>query len=164
MTDARARHAALVRIRALQETKRKLEEWKLADFTRRARAVADAEARTIAALNADGPLKGLFVESGARRLESLARQRRSLEAATERQGEAVRAEARREKVAGILEQEAARRVEEERRRREDLAILESFLAGRDPEGAGTSAPGASLGQAPAPSLVTDRARRGGGTP
>ncbi|WP_372424695.1 hypothetical protein [Salinarimonas chemoclinalis] len=160
MTDARTRHAALVRIRALQETKRKLEEWKLADFTRRARAVSDAEAQTIAALNADGPLKGLFVESGARRLESLARQRRSLEAATERQGEAMRVEARREKAACILEKEAARRVEEERRRQEDLAILEAFLAGGHPP----IAPGASLGQAPGPSLLTDRSRRGGGTP
>ncbi|MGJ3265505.1 MAG: hypothetical protein ACFE0R_19980 [Salinarimonas sp.] len=154
-SDARARHAALVRIHGLQETKRKLEEWKLADFARRARTVAEAQAQTIAALNSDGPLKGLFVESGARRLESLARRRRDLEAAVERQGEAVRAEARREKAAGILEKEAARLVEEERRRREDLAVIEAFLArGAD----------ASPGQAPGPSLTSDRSRRGGGTP
>ncbi|GGK33743.1 hypothetical protein [Salinarimonas ramus] len=129
MTDARARHASLVRIHALQETKRKLEEWKLADFARRTRAVAQAQEETIAALNADTPLKGLFVESGAKRLESLARQRRQLEAASERQEEAVRVEARREKAAGILKAEAARQVEDERRRKEDLDILEAFLAG-----------------------------------
>jgi len=139
VTDARSREKALARIHAVQAQKRRLEEWKLADFTRRTRAVVEAEAHTIAAMNDGSPLHGLFVEQTARRLESLARQRRSLEAAIARQGEAVRAEARREKAADALLSDAARRAEEERRRIADLEALEAFLA-RDGHGDG----GASL--------------------
>lgn len=135
MTDARAREKALSRIAAVQAQKRRLEEWKLADVHRRARAVAEAEAQTVAAMNDGSPLHGLFVAQAGRRLESLARQRRSLEAAIARQGEAVRAEARREKAAEALLADAARRAEEERRRRADLEILEAMLA-RDAGDAG----------------------------
>ncbi|WP_349369597.1 hypothetical protein [Salinarimonas sp.] len=128
MTDARARAKALSRIAAVQAQKRRLEEWKLADFHRRARAVAEAEAQTLAAMGEGSALHGLFVAQAAKRLDSLGRQRRSLEGAIERQGEAVRAEARREKAAEALLADAARRAEEERRRRADLEILEAMLA------------------------------------
>lgn len=131
MTDVRARQRTLARIHAVQAQKRRLEEWKLADFARRARAVEEAQAQTIAAMNAGSPLHGLFVEQTARRLESLARQRRSLEGAIARQGEAVRAEARREKAAAALLADADRKAEEERRRIADLEALEAFLARRD---------------------------------
>lgn len=131
MTDVRARQRTLARIRAVQAQKRRLEEWKLADVTRRARAVAEAQAQTIAAMNEGSALHGLFVAQTARRLESLARRRRSLEDAIIRQGEAVRAEARREKTAEALLADADRKAEAERRRIADLEALEAFLARAD---------------------------------
>lgn len=134
MTTARQRHATLARILAVQATKRSLEQWKQADFSRRVRETAAAEAALIETLDAEGALANLFPEQSARRLETLSRRRRSLEDALARQEEAVRVEARREKAAEVLVADAARKAEEERRRRADLEVLEAYLA-RDAEAA-----------------------------
>lgn len=127
--SARDRARALSRLLRVQEQRHQLAEWKRIDLSRRLRAVEEAEAATIAALDDDAsPLAGLFVEQTARRLELLGRRRRELECACEAQAAEVRAQAVRAKTAAALHKDAARTAGEEARRIADLDVLEAFLA------------------------------------
>jgi hypothetical protein len=61
------------RILAIQQKMHRLAEWQLAALDRERQAVAENQERLVGALNADGPLHGVFVEAMARRLAALAR-------------------------------------------------------------------------------------------
>jgi uncharacterized coiled-coil protein SlyX len=65
-------HARKVhRILAVQQQLHRIEQWRLADLRGRLEQLAAAQEDLIAALNEDDALQGLFIDSMARRLQSL---------------------------------------------------------------------------------------------
>ena len=59
------------RILALQQQLHRIEQWRLADLQIREEELAAEQTDLIAALNEDNALQGLFIDSMARRLQSL---------------------------------------------------------------------------------------------
>jgi hypothetical protein len=59
------------RILAVQQQMHRIEEWKLADLRRRLEQLAADQKDLIGALNEDDALQGLFIDSMARRLQTL---------------------------------------------------------------------------------------------
>lgn len=122
------RQAGFARIHAVETQHKRIAEAKLAGLRRQAEALAVAQRDTVAALNADGPLHGLFVNSMARNLRRLGAE---LAAVTERwaaEEERLLLHARRAKVAARA---AAAAAAEHRRARERVhlaEIIESALA------------------------------------
>ena len=81
MAEPRKAH----RILALQEQLHRIEQWRLADLKVREQELAAAQEELIAALNEDSALQGLFIDSMARRLQSLSEEAMKTQQAKELQ-------------------------------------------------------------------------------
>lgn len=90
------------RLLSVQRQLRKIEEAKLAEVQRRLQDVKDEQVALVAAMNDDGALQGLFLDTMARRLKSLAELEGKVEVLVARQAMAVRVEATKEKAAEKL--------------------------------------------------------------
>lgn len=99
-----------VRILSVQKQLRKIEEVKLGELQRRLQAIKDEQVALVAAMNDDGALQNLFLDTMALRLKTLAEHEKRAEVAVNWQAVAVRQEATKEKAAERL---ANRRVQEE---------------------------------------------------
>lgn len=90
------------RILAVQRQMRRIEEAKLADLQRRVIEIQQERVDLVAAMNDDGALQSLFIDTMALRLKSLAEQLVVAEARRNAQTLAVREEATKEKAAERL--------------------------------------------------------------
>ncbi|MFC4173656.1 hypothetical protein ACFOYU_16595 [Microvirga sp. GCM10011540] len=77
------------RLLKVQEQLQKMAEWKLADLSRQAAELRNAQETLIQTLNDDEVLHGLFVESRARRLQTLAGEANQVDEAQEAQKKVV---------------------------------------------------------------------------
>lgn len=99
------------RILAVQRQLRRMQEVKLAELEGRVAEIKGEQISLISAMNEDGALQSLFLDTMARRMDSLAEQLPRAQAAVDVQVVAVRAEATKEKAA---ERIANSRIAEER--------------------------------------------------
>jgi len=127
--SAQDRLAAVLRIKAVQAQKHRLEEWRLLQARRREAENQAATAALIAALDGEHPLHGLFVAAGARRLETLGVEARRLAAESAAQAAAALEQGRRLKACANLAAQVERACETERRKAEFLDYLDGALAG-----------------------------------
>jgi hypothetical protein len=98
------------RILAVQQQLRKMEEAKLGELQRKLHDIKEEQVSLVSAMNDDGALQNLFLDTMAQRLKSLADHERRYEVLVARQAVAVRNEATKEKAADRL---AKRRAQEE---------------------------------------------------
>ncbi|MGY2050556.1 hypothetical protein [Methylobacterium sp. JK268] len=124
------RLARAKRLMALQEQMRRAAEWELAETRRRVEA-ADAQESALLGSLGDTAVAGLFLEAAARCLRTIAGERSALDAAAQRQQEAVReralAQKRSERQVASLGAQARREDE----RRDLLERLDGLAAGGD---------------------------------
>lgn len=99
------------RILSVQRQLRKIEEAKLGELQRKLQSIKDEQVALVAAMNDDGALQNLFLDTMALRLKTLAEHERRAEVLVNRQAIAVRDEAGKEKAAERL---AKRRAQEEK--------------------------------------------------
>lgn len=90
------------RLLSVQRQMRRIEEAKLAELQSRLADIRGEQVSLVAAMNDDGALQGLFLDTMARRLKALAEQEDKVEVLVNRQALAVRAEATKEKAAEKL--------------------------------------------------------------
>jgi hypothetical protein len=109
------------RILSVQQQLRKIEEVKLGGLQSRLQAIKDEQVALVAAMNDDGALQNLFLDTMALRLKTLAEQEKRAELAVNFQTLAVRQEATKEKAAERL---ASRRAQEEQVKRSQKELEE----------------------------------------
>lgn len=109
------------RILSVQQQLRKIEEVKLGELQRKLQAIKDEQVALVAAMNDDGALQNLFLDTMALRLKTLADRERRAEIAVNWQAVAVRQEATKEKAA---ERVATRRAQDEAAKREQKELEE----------------------------------------
>lgn len=119
------------RVLAIQQKMHKLAEWKLAALDRERAAVAENRERLVGALNADGPLHGVFVEAMARRLALLARQADRLAADREAQSRRLTEAGLEMKRTERLTGKAQREYRERLGKRDFQDLLEVLVKGDD---------------------------------
>ncbi len=119
------------RILSVQKQIRKIEEAKLGALQGRLQAIKDEQVALVSAMNNDGALQALFLDTMAVRMKSLASKERYAEALVVQQAAVVRDEAGREKAAQRLAERKAQeeRIEEEQRQLND--ILDVFVRPKD---------------------------------
>ncbi len=109
------------RILSVQQQLRKIEEVKLGELQRKLQAIKDEQVALVAAMNDDGALQNLFLDTMALRLKTLAEHERRAEISVNWQAVAVRQEATKEKAA---ERVATRRAQDEAAKREQKELEE----------------------------------------
>lgn len=127
-----ARNAkSAARILSVQEQMRKIEEAKLGALQGRLQAIKDEQVALVSAMNNDGALQNLFLDTMAVRMKSLAGKERETEVLVARQAAVVRDEAAREKAAKRLAERKAHeeKLEEEQRQLND--VLDVFIRPKD---------------------------------
>lgn len=107
------------RILSVQQQLRKIEEVKLGELQRKLQAIKDEQVALVAAMNDDGALQNLFLDTMALRLKTLAEHERRAEISVNWQAVAVRQEATKEKAA---ERVATRRAQDEAAKREQKEL------------------------------------------
>ena len=119
------------RILSVQKQIRKIEEAKLGALQGRLQAIKDEQVALVSAMNNDGALQNLFLDTMAVRMKSLASKERYAEALVVQQAAVVRDEAGREKAAQRLAERKAQeeRMEEEQRQLND--VLDVFVRPKD---------------------------------
>lgn len=119
------------RILSVQKQIRKIEEAKLGALQGRLQAIKDEQVALVSAMNNDGALQNLFLDTMAVRMKSLASKERYAEALVVQQAAVVRDEAGREKAAQRLAERKAQeeRIEEEQRQLND--VLDVFVRPKD---------------------------------
>lgn len=119
------------RVAGLQAQIKRLEEWRLGDLERRLAAGEAAQRELIAALNADHPLYGLFIDAMARCLRALAEEAGRTRDVRDVQARRLLACAGRLKTAERLAAAADRAALREIGKKELLDLVEALAACRD---------------------------------
>jgi hypothetical protein len=119
------------RLLKVQEQLHKIAEWNLIGLQRRAKELQDAQETLIHTLNNDEVLHGLFVESRARRLQTLAGEASQVEIAREEQRKIALERAmqvkRTERIVDSIAVEHRRTVE----KKDYLALLDGLATKND---------------------------------
>jgi hypothetical protein len=119
------------RVASVQAQIKRLEEWKLAELERRLAKSEEAQRETIAALNQDHPLHGLFIDVIARRLRTLTEEASRTRDIRDVQGRRLLACAGRSKSADRLAAAADRAEQRDIAKKELLELVETLAARRD---------------------------------
>ena len=124
--DSRVRKAE--RIVAVQRQLQRIEDWKMAELDRRLAELDAGQRELILALNGDEALHGLFIDSMARRLRSLAEE--ADRTAREKDAQAAKRleQAGRVKVAERISETIDREAQAAEARKELLDIAERYVA------------------------------------
>lgn len=122
------RAAKAKRILAAQQKMHRMEQWKLAELQQRLAALKAAQVELIDALNGENALHGLFIDTTARRLGSLAEEEQHVALASHAQSLRTKEHAARERVTERFAQAAAQDLERELERKELMEIIEQLLA------------------------------------
>ena len=124
--DSRVRKAE--RIVAVQRQLQRIEDWKMAELDRRLAELDAGQRELILALNGDEALHGLFIDSMARRLRSLAEE--ADRTAREKEAQAAKRleQAGRVKVAERISETIDRETQAAEARKELLDIAERYVA------------------------------------
>jgi hypothetical protein len=118
----------LTRIVEVKEHQRRSAEWRLARLRRQKQTVLEDQESVIAALNADQPLHGLFVENMARHLRVLDERLEALRRAEERLVAELERQTIQLKQAERMQTEAARQESRAREWKELSEVIEAALA------------------------------------
>jgi hypothetical protein len=124
----RARAAKSKRILAAQQQLLRIEQWKMAELQRRLAELTSAQLELIAALNDSSALHGLFIDTTARRLSSLAEEAERVARTKNVQSLKVNEHEGRVRVSARLERSVGQELERELERKELLEVIEQFLA------------------------------------
>jgi hypothetical protein len=122
------RAAKAKRILAAQQKLHRMEQWKLAELQQRLAALKAAQVALIEALNGENALHGLFIDTTARRLGSLAEEEQSVMRSTSEQASRTQEHAVRARVSERFAQATAQDLERELERKELMEIIEQLLA------------------------------------
>lgn len=122
------RAAKAKRILAAQQKLHRMEQWKLAELQQRLAALKAAQVALIEALNGENALHGLFIDTTARRLGSLAEEEQSVMRATSEQALRTKEHAVRARVSERFAHATAQDLEREVERKELMEIIDQLLA------------------------------------
>jgi hypothetical protein len=115
------------RILSTEQQLHRMEQWKLADIERRLADLEAMQMELIGALNDTNALHGLFIDTMARRLSSIAEEVARVAREKERQAMILKEHATRVKVCERLAQEHRQEYEQEKEGKELLEIVEQFV-------------------------------------
>lgn len=115
------------RILAVQGQMRKIEEAKLGELQRKLQWLKDEQLGLIAAMNDDGALQNLFLDTMARRMKSLVEQEKGVEQQVNIQKLAVLKEAGKEKAGERLAQRRAAEEQAKQTQKQLDEVMEVFL-------------------------------------
>jgi hypothetical protein len=118
------------RVLALQRQLNRIEQWKLAELQMRLAALDTAQRELIGALNEDHALHGLFIDTMAQRLGSLAEEEAQVKRAKDVQTLLALESATREKLAERMARAGDRDAQREEDARRLLDIVEGLLQRR----------------------------------
>jgi uncharacterized coiled-coil protein SlyX len=123
------------RILAAQEQLHRIEQWKMSDIERRLADLEAMQVELIGALNDTNALHGLFIDTTARRLSSIAEEAERVGREKAVQALRVKEHATRVKICERIAVERAQEFEREKEGKELLDIVEQFVGRK-----GTSLP------------------------
>ncbi len=123
------------RILAAQEQLHRIEQWKMSDIERRLADLEAMQVELISALNDTNALHGLFIDTTARRLSSIAEEAERVGREKAVQALKVKEHATRVKICERIAVERAQEFEREKEGKELLDIVEQFVGRK-----GTSLP------------------------
>jgi len=123
------------RILAAQEQLHRIEQWKMSDIERRLADLEAMQVELISALNDTNALHGLFIDTTARRLSSIAEEAERVGREKAVQALKVKEYATRVKICERIAVERAQEFEREKEGKELLDIVEQFVGRK-----GTSLP------------------------
>lgn len=115
------------RILSTEQQLHRMEQWKLADFERRLADLDAMQVELIGALNDTNALHGLFIDTMARRLSSIAEEAERVGREKDLQSLKLKEHAARVKICERLTLEHRLKYEQEREGRELLDIVEQFV-------------------------------------
>ena len=120
--------AKIHRILGVQQQLHRIEEWRLADLDRALLALAATEQELIRALNEDDALQGLFIDTTARRLASIAEEAARVGKEKTAQEQRLLEHAARKVCAERLAQAVDREVAQAAEKRALVDAIERFIA------------------------------------
>ena len=123
----RARDRQSQRILTVQRQLHRIEQWKMAELEQRLADLDATQRDLISALNEDHALHGLFLDTMARRLKSLAEEADRVMPLKQAQSLVLLAQAVRSRLAERLARAARQDLERETERKELLEIVDQFL-------------------------------------
>lgn len=115
------------RILSVQGQMRKIEEAKLGELQRKLQSLRDEQVSLIAAMNDDGALQSLFLDTMATRMRSLVEQEKTVEQKVNVQALAVLQEAGKEKAAERIARRRAIEEQAKQAQKQLDEVLEVFL-------------------------------------
>jgi hypothetical protein len=124
------RAAKARRILAAQQQLHRIEQWKLAELQRALADLTSAQLEIIGALNDTNALHGLFIDTTARRLGTLAEEAERVNRKTTDQSLRTTEHAVRVRASERLEQAVAQELQRELEGKELLDIIEQHLANK----------------------------------
>jgi hypothetical protein len=124
------RAAKARRILAAQQQLHRIEQWKLAELQRALADLTSAQLEIIGALNGTNALHGLFIDTTARRLGTLAEEAERVNRKTTDQSLRTTEHAVRVRASERLEQAVAQELQRELEGKELLDIIEQHLANK----------------------------------
>jgi hypothetical protein len=124
------RAAKARRILAAQQQLHRIEQWKLAELQRALADLTSAQLEMIGALNDTNALHGLFIDTTARRLGTLAEEAERVNRKTTDQSLRTTEHAVRVRASERLEQAVAQELQRELEGKELLDIIEQHLANK----------------------------------
>ncbi len=124
------RAAKARRILAAQQQLHRIEQWKLAELQRELADLTSAQMEIISALNDSNALHGLFIDTTARRLGTLAEEAERVTRKKNDQSLRTTEHAVRVRASERLEQAVTHELERELEGKELLDIIEQFLANK----------------------------------
>jgi hypothetical protein len=124
------RAAKARRILAAQQQLHRIEQWKLAELQRALADLTSAQLEIIGALNDNNALHGLFIDTTARRLGTLAEEAERVNRKTTDQSLRTTEHAVRVRASERLEQAVAQELQRELEGKELLDIIEQHLANK----------------------------------
>jgi hypothetical protein len=122
------RAAKARRILAAQQQLHRIEQWKLAELQRELADLTSAQMEIIGALNDSNALHGLFIDTTARRLGTLAEEAERVTRRTADQSLRTTEHAVRVRASERLEQAVTQELERELEGKELLEVIEQYLA------------------------------------
>lgn len=119
------------RILSVQQQLRKIEEAKLGELQRRLQDIKDEQVALVSAMNDDGALQNLFLDTMAWRLKTLAEHEKRADVLVTRQAVAVGVEAIKEKAAQRLSDRRTAEEAAKAAQKQLDEVLEVFVRPRD---------------------------------
>lgn len=124
------RAAKARRILAAQQQLHRIEQWKLAELQRELADLTSAQMEIIGALNDSNALHGLFIDTTARRLGTLAEEAERVTRRKDDQSLRTTEHAVRVRASERLEQAVTQELEREREGKELLEVIDQYLANK----------------------------------